>query len=76
MRDEFASYNAVMLKADWTAPDDRITAFLASHDRYGIPFNMVFGPAAPSGVVLPELLTVSIVKDALIRAAGKAGSGS
>jgi len=76
MRDEFASYNAVMLKADWTAPDDRITAFLASHDRYGIPFNMVFGPAAPFGVVLPELLTVSIVKDALIRAAGKAGSGS
>jgi suppressor for copper-sensitivity B len=72
MGEEFAAYNTVMLKADWTAPDDRITAFLASHDRYGIPFNIVYGPGAPSGVVLPELLTASMVKDALAKAGAKA----
>ena len=71
MGEEFAAYNTVMLKADWTAPDDRITAFLASHDRYGIPFNIVYGPGAPSGVVLPELLTASMVKDALAKAGAK-----
>ena len=37
----------VMLQADWTRPDPRILAFLASHQRFGIPFNIIYGPAAP-----------------------------
>jgi suppressor for copper-sensitivity B len=29
--------------------------------RYGLPFNAVFGPGAPAGIVLPELLTTNAV---------------
>ena len=55
----------IAMQADWTRPDDEIARFLERHGRYGIPFNIVFGPAAPSGIVLPELLTQAIVTDAL-----------
>jgi suppressor for copper-sensitivity B len=57
------------LKADWTRPDPAIAAFLSQHGRYGIPFNIVYGPAAPNGLILPELLTEGVVIDALSRAA-------
>lgn len=36
--------------------------------RFGIPFNVVYGPGAPEGIVLPELLTADAVMDALDRA--------
>ena len=61
---------AVALRADWTRPDPEIAAFLAAHDRYGIPFDAVFGPGAPEGIVLPELLTESAVLKALRQASG------
>ena len=55
----------VAMQADWTRPDPVITAYLARYSRYGIPFNIVYGPAAPQGLPLPELLTRSAVLDAL-----------
>ncbi|MDA8730141.1 protein-disulfide reductase DsbD family protein [Alphaproteobacteria bacterium] len=58
----------VMLKADWTRPDPRIATFLASHDRFGIPFNIIYGPKAPEGVLLGELLRADMVENALIKA--------
>lgn len=57
-------------RADWTRPDDRITAYLAAHGRYGIPFNIVYGPDAPDGIILPELLDAATVLAALDRAGG------
>jgi suppressor for copper-sensitivity B len=60
----------VPMKADWTQPDDEIARYLASFGRYGIPFNVVYGPAAPDGVLLPELLSESAVLDAFARASG------
>jgi suppressor for copper-sensitivity B len=60
----------VTMQADWTRPNDDIARFLAANNRYGIPFNAVYGPGAPDGIVLPELLTESAVLDALARAAG------
>jgi len=57
------------MKADWTRPDDAITRYLSSFGRYGIPFNAVYGPGAPKGIVLPELLTSQAVLDALDQAA-------
>ena len=59
----------VAMRADWTRPDSRISAFLQRFGRYGIPFNVVFGPGAPRGVVLPELLTTKAVIAALDAAA-------
>ncbi len=63
------SDKVVMLKADWTRPDPSILAFLSSHQRFGIPFNIVYGPAVPDGIVLGELLTADMVEQALIDAA-------
>jgi suppressor for copper-sensitivity B len=65
----------VAMRADWTRPSDAIAAYLASFGRYGIPFNAVYGPGAPEGIALPELLSISGMLEALdsaraVRAAG------
>ncbi|WP_448203346.1 protein-disulfide reductase DsbD family protein [Azospirillum sp. sgz302134] len=65
----------VAMRADWTKPDDGIARYLASHGRYGIPFNIVYGPGAPEGIALPELLSEGAVLEALDRARGRARGG-
>jgi suppressor for copper-sensitivity B len=59
----------VAMRADWTRPDPSITAYLQSFGRYGVPLDVVYGPGAPAGIALPELLTSSAVMDAFRRAA-------
>jgi len=66
--------NIVAMQADWTRPDEMIANYLARFGRYGIPFDAVYGPGAPNGVVLPELLTDASVLQALDQAAGKPAS--
>jgi len=58
----------VALQADWTQPDPAIAAYLRRFGRYGIPFDAVYGPAAPAGIALPELLTEAAVLEAFARA--------
>jgi suppressor for copper-sensitivity B len=58
----------IAMRADWTRRDDDIAAYLAEFGRFGIPFNVVYGPAAPRGSVLPELLTPARVVEAITRA--------
>ncbi len=58
----------VAMQADWTRPDERISRFLKENNRYGIPFNAVYGPKAPDGILLPELLTIDLVLNALRKA--------
>lgn len=60
----------VPMLADWTSPDQAIADYLAAHGRYGIPFNAVYGPGAPDGILLPELLSTETVLDALKQARG------
>ena len=60
----------VPMKADWTRPDPKIAAFLARYGKFGIPFNIIYGPGAPAGLVLPELLTEQAVTEALAKAKG------
>lgn len=64
----------IAMKADWTRPNEAIARYLARNGRYGIPFNMVYGPATPTGIALPELLTDTAVLDALARAGLPAGA--
>ncbi len=66
-----ASPTVVAMRADWTKPDAAIAAYLGSHDRYGIPFNIVYGPGAPRGILLPEILSEAGVLDAFQRAADR-----
>lgn len=55
---------AVTLKADWTARDAAIAAELARHGRSGVPLYIVY-PRGGEAVLLPELLTPSLVLEAL-----------
>ncbi len=60
----------VAMRGDWTRPDPTIAAYLQSFGRYAIPFNAVYGPAAPEGIALSELLSTAEVTAALKRASG------
>jgi suppressor for copper-sensitivity B len=59
----------VAMRGDWTRPDPSLTRYLESFGRYGIPFNVVYGPGRPQGELLPELLSAAVVEQALDRAA-------
>lgn len=51
----------VLMKGDWTTPSDRVTDYLQSNGRYGVPFNIVYGPDAPKGIALPVILNSDTV---------------
>ncbi len=58
----------VLLKADWTNRDPKITAELARWNRSAVPFNLIYAPGKPDPVVLPELLTPARFLEALAQA--------
>lgn len=64
----FATFSPDGMRADWTRPDPDITGYLQDFGRYGVPRNVVYGPGAPDGIALRELLTSDAVMDALRRA--------
>ena len=66
--DKLREPGVVAMRADWTRPDPAITAYLQSFGRYGVPLDVIYGPGAPSGIALPELLTSGAVMDAFRRA--------
>ncbi|RDL32832.1 cytochrome C biogenesis protein [Photobacterium damselae] len=63
--------NIVLMRGDWTKPSDYVTNFLQSHGRFGVPFNIIYSPAAPNGIELPVILTSEQVLDALKQASSK-----
>jgi suppressor for copper-sensitivity B len=67
--DRLRDPRVVAMRADWTRADPLITAYLQSFGRYGVPLDVVYGPGAPQGIPLPELLTSGVVMDAFARAA-------
>ncbi len=66
--DLLASDAVLAMQADWTRPNDSILKYLQDNGRFGIPFNIVYGPAAPEGIALPEILTAQQVVDAIAAA--------
>ncbi|MDE1932183.1 MAG: thioredoxin family protein, partial [Alphaproteobacteria bacterium] len=70
VRQRLAATGVVAMRADWTRPNPAIARYLRAFGRYGIPFNVVYGPGAPQGIVLPEILTPDSVLGGLARAAG------
>jgi thiol:disulfide interchange protein DsbD len=56
--------NVVTMVADWTMNDPKITKFLAGFGRNGVPL-VVYYPPHKEGIVLPQLLTPSIVQNAI-----------
>jgi suppressor for copper-sensitivity B len=63
--------NVLLLQADWTHHDEAISAYLKKYGRYGIPFNIIYGPGAPDGIILSELPGKKDVLRALAEAAGE-----
>ena len=63
--------SVIAMRADWTQRDEFIGTWLQSFGRSALPFYVVFGEAAPQGIVLPEWLTHDTVHRALINAAHK-----
>jgi len=55
------------LRGDWTNKDQQITAELAKYHRGAVPFNLIWFPGQTEPVALPELLTPSIVLNAVAR---------
>jgi suppressor for copper-sensitivity B len=74
VRRQLAAPDVVAMRADWTRPNSAIARYLREFGRYGIPFNVVYGPRAPQGVVLPEILTPAIVLRGLAQAEGAGAS--
>lgn len=61
----------VAMRGDLTKPDERIFNFIKKYNRFGIPFNIVFGPEAPDGILTSELLSKDALLDAISKASGK-----
>ena len=61
----FQSRNVVLMKADWTRHDEAITQALTALGRSGVPAYALYTPGQSEPVLLPEVLTPSIVTDAI-----------
>jgi thiol:disulfide interchange protein DsbD len=60
------------MRADWTNADPVITKTLQQFGRVGVPLYVLYSASAPDHpIVLPELLTQSLVLDHLKDAAPK-----
>ena len=53
------------LKGDWTRRDSSITSYLESFGRSGVPLYVLYPGPGREPIVLPQLLTVEIVQQAL-----------
>ncbi len=64
--DAFAERGIVPFKADWTNRNPEITRLLKKFGRSGVPLYVLFPAGRPEApIVLPEVITPSIVIDAL-----------
>ncbi len=63
--DAFKAKGIAYLKGDWTKRDPEITKLLEAHGRAGVPLYLYYPPGAKTPAVLPQILTESIVLDAI-----------
>lgn len=60
----FKAQGITYMKGDWTNRDESISAYLRDHQRDGVPL-YVYYPPHQEGQVLPQILTVSGVLEAI-----------
>jgi suppressor for copper-sensitivity B len=60
----------VAMRADITKPDEEVMKFVRKHGRYAIPFNVVYGPNAKTGLLTNELLSKKELLRLIDQAAG------
>jgi thiol:disulfide interchange protein DsbD len=61
----FKTKNVLLMRADWTKPDAAIAAELTKLGRSGLPVYAFYIPGSPTAQLLPEVLTVGVIQDAL-----------
>ncbi len=66
----FNAANVVQMKADWTNRDDDITQLIYSHGQAGVPLYLFYPAGGGEAVVLPNVLTETVVLDAIRAATG------
>jgi suppressor for copper-sensitivity B len=71
VRSRIQQLRVIRMRADWSRPNPMIADYLHRFGRYGIPFDVVYGPGRPQGEALPELLTASALLHAIDRASGR-----
>jgi suppressor for copper-sensitivity B len=59
--------NIIAMRGDSTNYDQNIYSYLASNQIYGMPFNKIYGPKAPQGIILPILLSYEDLRQAISR---------
>ncbi|MEC4718411.1 thioredoxin family protein [Noviherbaspirillum sp. CPCC 100848] len=62
---EFAAKNVLLLRADWTRRDERITQELTRLGRSGVPVYAFYAPSSNKPKLLSELLSVAEVRQTL-----------
>jgi thiol:disulfide interchange protein DsbD len=65
VRQFLAARNVAMLTGDWTSGDAAITALLRQHGRDGVPLYLLFPAGDGPPQLLPQILTLGILRDAL-----------
>jgi thiol:disulfide interchange protein DsbD len=77
VREVFRSKGVTLMKGDWTNRDPAITRALASFGRAGVPLYVVYNskPGSAEPVILPQLLTASVVQSAFADTPSTHGSG-
>ena len=69
--EKFRTSNITAVRADWTNRNPDITKLLARFGRSGVPLYVIFPAGKPDApIVLPEVITTSMVIDAIDRATG------
>jgi thiol:disulfide interchange protein/DsbC/DsbD-like thiol-disulfide interchange protein len=66
VQEVFRNKGVTLMKGDWTNRDPAITQALAAFGRAGVPLYVVYNsnPGSSEPVILPQLLTASIVQNA------------
>jgi len=59
------------MEGDWTVRSENVTGYLQSNGRFGVPFNIVYGPRAPNGIPLPVILSGDAVMNVIKQASGE-----
>ena len=49
--------NVILVRGDWTKPNEKINIFLNNYNKFGIPFNAFFSNNYPEGIILSELIS-------------------
>jgi thiol:disulfide interchange protein DsbD len=76
VQDVFRIKGVTLMKGDWTNRDPAITQALAAFGRAGVPLYVVYNskPGSSEPVILPQLLTPSIVQNAFAGAPSPASA--